>query len=513
MSVRPHPLLLVILDGFGHAETQEHNAIAQANTPTWDYLQTHYTHGLIEGSGEYVGLPAGQMGNSEVGHLTLGAGRLVYQDFSRIKKAIETGEFAGVAGFQTAFSHVKKANKALHVMGLLSPGGVHSHEDHFFALLNVAAKQGVEKLYVHAFLDGRDTSPQRAKTSLEKLEQRLNVFKEGKVVSLVGRYYAMDRDKRWERIAPAYDLLTQGKACYEAPDALSGLEMAYARGETDEFVQATRIGAESHALQDGDALIFMNFRADRARQLTQALTEQRFAGFQRKVVPALAHFMTLTSYGEQFALPVAFPPMTLDNVLGAYLSTQGLRQLRIAETEKYAHVTFFFNGGVETPFPGEERVLIPSPDVATYDEKPEMSAPELTDKLIESIQQKKHDVIICNYANPDMVGHTGNLPATVKAVETIDACLKRLYAALRQAGGEMIITADHGNAECMYNEATGQAHTAHTHEPVPFVYVGRPAQFIAHAGALSDIAPTLLSVLNLPIPQEMTGKSLLILEP
>jgi 2,3-bisphosphoglycerate-independent phosphoglycerate mutase len=453
-----------------------------------------------------VGLPKDQMGNSEVGHMNIGAGRVVYQDYTRIENAIETGEFARNPVLLKAVETARGG--ALHVLGLVSPGGVHSHESQIRAMLELAASGGAAEILVHAFLDGRDTPPKSAEASLAALERKCAALGRARVASICGRYYAMDRDNRWERVRPAYELITEGRAEYRAATAVEGLRAAYARGETDEFVKATAIGS-ARPMKDGDAVVYMNFRADRARQLTRALTDAAFEGFERSRFPRLGYACTLTSYGEDFAhVPAAFPPQSVECGFGEYLSKKGLRQLRIAETEKYAHVTYFFNGGVEQPYPGEDRILVPSPKVATYDLKPEMSAPEVTDKLVEAIRSRRYDAIVCNYANSDMVGHTGNLAAATRAIEVLDQCLGRVAAAMREAGGEILITADHGNAEMMSDPQTKQAHTAHTLNLVPLLYVGRRAK-IAGRGALQDVAPTLLEMMGLPPPPQMTGKSLI----
>lgn len=512
MQETPKPLVLMILDGWGYREESRYNAILNAKTPTWDELWNKYPHTLVAGSGNAVGLPQNQMGNSEVGHLTMGAGRTVYQEYTRIDKAIDDGEFFSNPVLIDATQKVRDTNKALHILGLLSPGGVHSHELQIHAMVELAAQQNLEKVYVHAFLDGRDTPPQSAMASLDALESKLKKFEHGKIVSIIGRYYAMDRDQRWERVQKAFDLLTQGKADYQASTAIKGLQLAYERGETDEFVKPTVIHEPDQKpiiIEDGDVVVFMNYRADRARQLTRAFTDLDFTGFQRKVLPKLANFITLTQYAADIKARIAFPTQTLNNVLGKYISDLDLKQLRIAETEKYAHVTFFFNGGQETPFPGEERILVPSQKVATYDLKPEMSAPEITDQLIKAIHGKKYDLIICNFANPDMVGHTGNFAATVQAIEVIDKCIKQIVASLKEVGGELIITADHGNAENMYDETIQQPLTSHTTDPVPFLYVGRPATINPGEETLADIAPTMLYIMGLAKPEEMTGKSLI----
>lgn len=505
------PFLLIILDGWGHRETLEANAIAAAHKPHWDAFLKQYPHTYISGSGRCVGLPAEQMGNSEVGHLNMGAGRIVSQDLTRIDQAVKDGDFAKNPVLINAIREAKRTNKAIHVMGLLSPGGVHSHETHLHALLKLAANEGITQFFIHPILDGRDVPPQSAMASLMTLDQHCADLKCGRIVSLIGRFYAMDRDKRWDRVAAAYNLMTLAEAEFNAATAEAGLEAAYARGETDEFVSATTIGTPA-PIQDGDILICMNFRADRVREMTDAFISAEFAGFKRKYWPKLNQYICLTQYDKRFTVPVVFPPQALTNILGSYLSKHHLRQLRIAETEKYAHVTFFFNGGVEAPFAGEDRILIPSPKVRTYDLQPEMSAKELTDALVKAIKSNQYDVIICNFANPDMVGHTGNFEATVKAIEVIDECLEKIISALKTVNGEAIITADHGNAERMFNYETNQPHTAHTNDPVPFIYIGKPAKISKKDGKLSDIAPTLLYLLDMEKPSEMTGSSLVELQ-
>ncbi|MDH5285905.1 MAG: 2,3-bisphosphoglycerate-independent phosphoglycerate mutase [Betaproteobacteria bacterium] len=510
------PVVLVILDGFGERPDAPDNAIARARTPHFDELRANCPHATIDASELHVGLPGGQMGNSEVGHLNIGAGRVVYQDYTRIDQAIASGEFDRNPAILDALDAAKAGGKALHVLGLASPGGVHSHERHLAALVDLAARKGVATIHVHAFLDGRDTPPRSAAASLALMEEACAKAAargaRARVASICGRYYAMDRDKRWERVAPAYALLVDGAAGYAACSAQEALDAAYVRGENDEFVGATAIldaDGNPARMEDGDVVVFMNFRADRARQLTRALTDPAFDGFPRARVPRLARFVCLAGYGEEFArLPVAFAPQTLANGFGEIVSRQGLTQLRIAETEKYAHVTYFFNGGNEAPYPGEDRILVPSPKVATYDQKPEMSAPEVTDRLVEAIRSGKYDAIVCNYANGDMVGHTGDFAAAVRAIEALDACVGRVVAAAREAGGEVVITADHGNAEKMRDDATQQAHTAHTLNVVPFIYVGRPGARVRSGGALQDVAPTLLAMMELPQPAEMTGRSL-----
>ncbi len=511
MTVATQPLALLILDGWGAREATPDNAIAAAHTPNLDRLFTESASGLISASGMDVGLPQGQMGNSEVGHINIGAGRVVYQELTRIGKAIEDGEFNHNPALVGAIGAAKTQDGAVHIMGLLSPGGVHSHEDHIEAMIRLAAEQGAERIYLHAFLDGRDTPPRSAEASLRKFTALFAELGKGKIATLVGRYYAMDRDQRWDRVEKAYRLLTEGRGEQQAEDAVAGLEAAYAREENDEFVAPTVIG-DAVPMQDGDALIFMNFRADRARQLTRAFVDEGFDGFERRARPRLASMVMLTQYAADIETACAFPPTDLVNTLGETLARAGKRQLRISETEKYAHVTFFFNGGVEQPFAGEDRVLIDSPKVATYDLAPAMSSEALTDQLVAAIEAGQHDVIICNYPNGDMVGHTGDFDAAVQACEAVDRCIGRVMAALHKVGGECLITADHGNAEQMKDPRTGQAHTAHTSEPVPFIYVGRPGT-VRNGGTLSDIAPTMLSLMGMPVPTEMTGRSLITLLP
>lgn len=511
MTKPPHPLALIILDGWGYREETQANAIAIANTPHWDDLWQHYPHTFISASGHSVGLPDGQMGNSEVGHLTMGAGRIVHQDLTRIELAISDDSFFTNPVLTQAIDQAIKTQKAIHIVGLLSPGGVHSHEHQIQALIKLAALRHARQVYIHAFLDGRDTPPRSAELSLTTLTRYCRDLKCGEIASIIGRYYAMDRDKRWERTQEAYDLLTLGKANYQATDAITALHLAYARGENDEFVKATRIQKNESApitVNQGDTVIFMNFRADRARQLTHAFIDTHFTDFTRSHFPHV-NFVTLTEYDATFHVPTVFPPASLTHILGDYISHLGLRQLRIAETEKYAHVTFFFNGGVEKPYPGEDRILIPSPKVATYDLQPEMHAPEMTDRLVAEIKKQHYDIIVCNFANADMVGHSGNLAATIKAIEVLDTCLGKIINALQAVGGEALITADHGNAEIMFDDHTQQPHTAHTHQLVPLVYVGHKATIIKPDGLLSDIAPTMLYLLDIPKPEEMTGQSLL----
>jgi len=503
---------LIILDGWGHSEKTESNAILQANTPVWDKLWQEQPHNLIQTSGMAVGLPEGQMGNSEVGHMNLGAGRIVYQNFTRITKDIEDNTFEQNPAINKAIDSAISNNKAVHLLGLVSPGGVHSHEDHIQAAVALAAKKGAKEIYVHAFLDGRDTPPRSAETSLAKIDEQLSTLGLGRIASLIGRYYAMDRDNRWDRIKLAYDLLTLGKAEHHAENALEGLNSAYQRDESDEFVAATTLGKtgeKNASINDGDAVIFMNFRADRARELTRSFVDTGFNEFIQDKKPKLADFVMLTEYAADIDTSCAYPPSALPNCLGEYMETLGKTQLRIAETEKYAHVTFFFSGGREALFEGETRELIPSPDVATYDLKPEMSAFEVTEKLVEAITSQQYDLVVCNFANGDMVGHTGKLDAAIKAAECLDKCIESVSEAISKISGHCLITADHGNAEQMQNPSTGQAHTSHTTLPVPLVYIGETALNIKDNGKLSDIAPSLLDLMGLPIPEEMTGSSLI----
>lgn len=506
------PYVLIILDGWGHREDTESNAIANARKPHWDKLWSQRPHTLISGSGMDVGLPEGQMGNSEVGHMNLGAGRIVYQDFTRVTKSILDGDFFTNPALCNAVDKAVAAGKAVHLMGLLSPGGVHSHEDHIVAMIDLAAKRGAKAVYVHAFLDGRDMPPKSAAPSIDKVDGHIRALGVGRIATLSGRYFAMDRDNRWERVEAAYHLMTLGEATFSSPTAADALLAAYERGETDEFVKPTVIAAAGETaatVQDGDAMIFMNFRADRARQITRSFVLDDFSQFTRKACPKLADFVMLTEYANNIPAHTAYPPTPLTNTLGEYLAKQGKTQLRIAETEKYAHVTFFFSGGREELYDGEERKLIPSPQVATYDLQPEMSAPEVTDAMVDAILNGRYDAIICNFANGDMVGHTGVYEAAIKAVETLDTCLGRIVEALEKVGGECLITADHGNCEQMVDVENDQPHTAHTTDLVPLVYVGpRALQLQASGGVLSDIAPTLLKLMGLSQPAEMTGKAL-----
>lgn len=504
-------MVLIILDGWGYSEKTESNAIFHANTPVLDDLKKRFPNMLIGTSGMAVGLPEGQMGNSEVGHVNLGAGRIVYQDFTRITKSIDDGEFQQTPALCNAVDAAVKNQKAVHIFGLMSPGGVHSHEDHIFSMIELAKDRGAQKVYLHAFLDGRDTPPRSAEASLQKAEDKFKQLGCGQVASIIGRYYAMDRDQRWDRVETAYNLMVSGEAKYQFNSAVDALNAAYERDENDEFVNASSVlDAEGKAINvvDGDALIFMNFRADRARQFTRCFTDPNFNGFVRKNTPKLADFVMLTEYAADINTSCAFPPEKLQNVMGEWLANHNKTQLRISETEKYAHVTFFFSGGKEDEFEGEQRILVPSPQVATYDLQPEMNSELLTDKLVESIESGDYDFIVCNYPNGDMVGHTGKFDAAVKACEAVDKSMGRVLSALEQTGGECLITADHGNAEQMVNPLSGQAHTAHTCEPVPLIYVGRNAT-PASTGTLSDISPTLLHLMGIKQPPEMTGSVLM----
>ncbi len=512
MNAQASPVALIILDGYGDNPCAAHNAIHHAKTPVMDRLRQELPSTQIHTDGMKVGLPDGQMGNSEVGHMNLGAGRIVYQDFTRVTQAITDGQFFANSTLQAAIDKAVNNKGAVHLMGLLSPGGVHSHEQHIFAAAQMAVERGASQVYLHAFLDGRDMPPRSAEGSIKAMEDKFAALGKGRIASLVGRYFAMDRDNRWDRVEKAYNLLTLGQGEYTATTALEGLQAAYERGENDEFVAATSIQAEGESCQieDGDAVIFMNFRADRAREITRAFVEPEFQGFARRAWPRLADFVMLTQYAADIPAAAAFPPEDLKNTLGEYLADQGKTQLRIAETEKYAHVTFFFSGGREQEFPGETRILIPSPQVATYDLQPEMSARQVTDKLVEAIASRQFDVIICNFANGDMVGHTGDFDAAVKAIEVLDECIGRVIEALESVDGQALITADHGNAEQMLDETTGQVQTAHTTFPVPLIYLppqGKKAH-LKEGGRLCDLAPTLLKAMGLPQPKEMTGEAL-----
>jgi 2,3-bisphosphoglycerate-independent phosphoglycerate mutase len=507
---RPDPLVLCILDGWGERRAPEDNAIAEADAPVWHGLLARWPHAQLEASEHFVGLPDGQMGNSEVGHANLGAGRLVLQDLPRIDAAIAGGQLAVMPALREFIGKLKTSGGTAHLIGLMSPGGVHSHQNQIAALARILVEAGVP-IAVHAILDGRDTPPKAAASYLAKFQQDLAGLEQLRIASLCGRYYAMDRDKRWDRVEKAYRLIV-GAEGERAEDAQRAIKAAYERGETDEFVAPTAL-AGYRGMKDGDGVLIANFRADRVREIAAALLDPDFAGFARAKRVAVAAALGLVEYSRELSslLDTLFPPEDLADTFGEVVSRAGLRQLRIAETEKYAHVTFFFNGGREAVFPGEERILVPSPKVVTYDQQPEMSAPEVTDKVVEAIAAHRFDVIVLNYANTDMVGHTGRLDAAVRAVETVDVCLGRLAEAVERAGGTLVITADHGNAEMMRDPETGEPHTAHTLNPVPFVMVNPPAAIRQlENGRLADVAPTLLDLLGLPKPAAMTGHSLVV---
>ncbi|WP_374355984.1 2,3-bisphosphoglycerate-independent phosphoglycerate mutase [Chitinimonas sp.] len=507
----PTPVLLLILDGFGHRLEGDDNAILHARKPHWDGLVAQYPYTTINASEQFVGLPAGQFGNSEVGHLNIGAGRVLQQDISRIDCDVADQTLGSNPVLRQAID-VARAGKTLHILGLVSDGGVHSHDSHIHALIRDAHAAGVARIAVHAFLDGRDTPPRSAERYLARLQAVCDACPGAEIVSVVGRYYAMDRDQRWERVEPAYRLVVDGEAERVAASAQQALAAAYECGENDEFVLATAIRKAGAAtrIEDGDAVVFMNFRADRAREISTAINDDAFDGFARprRVRPAI--YATLTRYADAYPYPVAYEKPKVRNGFGEYLAGLGLKQLRIAETEKYPHVTYFFSGGEEQPFAGEDRVLVPSPKVATYDLQPAMSAVAVTDKIVEAIASRQYAAIICNYANCDMVGHTGNFDAAKQAVEALDGCIARCVEAMLAAGGEVLITADHGNAEMMWDKASGQVHTQHTTDTVPFLYIGRKATLAPQGeGALKDIAPSLLAMMGLPQPAEMTGQSLI----
>jgi 2,3-bisphosphoglycerate-independent phosphoglycerate mutase len=513
---RTKPVLLVVLDGWGIRAEREANAIALAGTPNVDALVREFPSTALETSGLSVGLPEGQMGNSEVGHTNLGAGRIVYQDLVRINRAIEDGSFFSNDALLMACRRAKEAGGALHLMGLVSDGGVHSHLEHLAACLELARREGVARTFVHAFMDGRDTPPRSGLGYLAELEKRLRATGYGKVATVTGRYWAMDRDKRWDRVALAWAALVRGDG-HRAASAVAAMEASYARGDGDEFVKPTVVvngdGKPVGPVRDGDAVLFFNFRADRAREITRAFTQEGFKDFDRGAAPRVSAYVCMTEYDKTFQLPVAFGPQDLDEIFPEIVSRAGLGQLRCAETEKYAHVTFFFNGGRETVYPGEDRILVPSPrDVKTYDEKPEMSAREVTEKLVVAVETGQHGFVLVNYANPDMVGHTGLLPAAVQAVKVVDECIGRLWQAARRRGMAMLVTADHGNCEMMADPVTGEPHTAHTLNPVPFILADpafKGAKLRAR-GVLADVAPTLLQVMGLPQPKAMKGLGLVL---
>ena len=500
--------MLMILDGFGINERTEGNAIALANTPVIDNLMATNPHTTIRTSGLDVGLPDGQMGNSEVGHTNIGAGRIVYQELTRITKSIEDGDFFSIPELVEAIENCKKHHSKLHIMGLLSDGGVHSHTRHLYAILELAKRRDFEDVYVHCFMDGRDTPPASGENFIAELEQKMAEKGVGKIASITGRFYAMDRDKRWERVQKAYDALVNGVG-EKATSATKAIEDSYQKEVFDEFVLPTLIcnGDEPIAtISENDSVIFYNFRPDRAREITRSLVDKEFTGFERKYFPL--YYVCFTNYDETIEnVHIVFKKDEIKNTFGEIVANRGMTQLRIAETEKYAHVTFFFNGGKEEPYPGEDRILIPSPKVETYDMKPEMSAIEVTDKVVEAIESEKYDTIILNYANPDMVGHTGNLDAAIKAIETIDTCVGRVIKSIEKVQGVVLITADHGNSEQMIDYATGEPHTAHTTNVVPLILVGKQASL--KSGRLADLIPTMLDIMGIEKPQEMTGTSLI----
>ena len=507
------PTVLMILDGYGLNDKEKGNAVAEGKTPVMDKLMTEYPFVKGYASGMAVGLPDGQMGNSEVGHLNMGAGRIVYQDLTKITKAIQDGDFFENKALLAACENVKKNDSALHLMGLMSDGGVHSHIEHVFGLLELAKKQGIEKVYVHCFLDGRDTPPASGKEYVEQLEAKMKELGVGAVASVSGRYYAMDRDNRWDRVEKAYNAIVKGEG-ETAESATAGIQASYDNDVTDEFVLPTVIvkdGAPLATIKENDSVIFFNFRPDRAREITRTLCDDEFTGFERGE-RVKTTFVCFTEYDVTIAnKQVAFVKDEITNTFGEFLAKNGLKQARIAETEKYAHVTFFFNGGVEEPNEGEDRILVKSPKVATYDLKPEMSAYEVCDKLVDAIKSDKYDVIIINFANPDMVGHTGVEDAAIKAIEAVDECVGKAVDAIKEVDGQMFICADHGNAEQLIDDETGEPFTAHTTNPVPFILVNAdPAYKLREGGCLADIAPTLIELMGMEQPAEMTGKSLLV---
>jgi len=511
---RPKPVVLIILDGWGYRAEREANAIALARTPNYSRLLHDYPWTLVHTSGERVGLPNGLMGNSEVGHLNIGAGRIVYQEITRIDASILRGDFFKQPLLVELMKWGRQAR--VHFLGLLSDGGVHSHQEHLHALLRMAKEQGVDRMFVHVFLDGRDTPPTKGVEYIAALEQKMREYRVGKIATVMGRYYAMDRDNRWDRTQKAYDAMVNGEG-KKARDSVAAAKESYNQGVTDEFVVPVVItdpaGEPVATIRPGDAAMFYNFRADRARQITRTLTQAEFDGFPRRRFPERLHFLGMTRYDKTFTLHYVFPPQELGHILAGVMADLNLKNLRVAETEKYAHVTYFFNGGVEKPYPGEDRILIPSPKVATYDLKPEMSAPGVMEAVVKAVNEGSRDVLIVNFANADMVGHSGKLEAAIKAVEAVDTCLGEVYKAVRARGGAMIITADHGNAELMVDPRTGGPHTAHTTNPVPLILVAeeRPAR-LREGGALADIAPTLLGVMGIPAPPEMTGRDLRVFE-
>ncbi len=510
------PVLLAILDGWGAGPLTESNAIHVANTPNFDNWQTTFPHTTLLAHNGAVGLPEGQMGNSEVGHLNIGAGRIVYQDFTRINHAIETGDFFTNDILQNTFAKAVAKKSALHLMGLISDGGVHSHMNHVSALLKMAAEHGLTEVYIHAFMDGRDTPPTSGLDYISQLQHDLALIGTGRLATISGRFYAMDRDSRWERVQVAWQAIVEGQGA-PGHDPIQAVKDAYQRGETDEFIKPIILLDESNepvaTVKDNDIVLMFNFRADRVRELTQVFTDENWQEFEITFKPALADCVTFTQYGKQFTLPVVFPPVSMDHILAEEISSSGLRQLRIAETEKYAHVTYFFNGGREEPFPLEDRALIPSPkEVATYDLKPEMSAYLVTDELLHRMETVPYSLIVLNFANGDMVGHSGIMEAAVKACEVVDACLEKIVKKFTAQGGIVLITADHGNAESMCDPNSHCPITAHSSNPVPFILISEQYKTVKlrQDGSLRDIAPTILSLQNLPIPDEMTGSSLIV---
>ncbi len=529
--VRPKPLVLIILDGWGYAPASKANAISLAKKPTYDRFIAEYPNTLVHTSGRFVGLPTGQMGNSEVGHLNMGAGRIVYMDITKIDLMVENGSLESNETLRAAMEAAKHKGRKLHFIGLLSDGGVHSHQNHLYTLLKMAKKNGLERVFTHCFMDGRDTLPTNGAGYIEALQQKVRELGGvGQIATVSGRYYAMDRDKKWDREKKAYDALVHGKAeggSYDDP--VKGMKDSYNRGVTDEFVIpfvcTDANGKPVATIGSDDVVINFNFRADRARQITRVLTRE--SGLKnggrdldawealdetipRSDIPKNLHYVCMTEYDSKYGLPLVVPPERLNNILANVRAADNLRNLRVAETEKYAHVTYFFNGGVEKPFPGEDRVLVQSPKVATYDLKPEMSAQGIAEAVVKSVEEGTFDVMVVNFANADMVGHSGQIPPTIKAVETVDACLGEIYAAVRRKGGAMLVTADHGNAEQMIDPETGGPHTAHTTNPVPFIYIAEEAKnfTLRPDGALQDIAPTVLGAMGISLPKEMTGKDL-----
>jgi len=516
IKIKNRPTGLIILDGWGHREETEFNAIAQGNTPNWDKLVANHPNTLIHTSGLKVGLPEGQMGNSEVGHLNLGAGRIVYQELTRIQKDIDDGRFFNNNAILNAIDKATERDRTVHIMGLLSDGGVHSHISHIKACVSLAVERGSKPL-IHMFADGRDTAPQSALKYIKELEDHMAEIGGGRIASITGRFFALDRDNRWDRIEEAYNVICCAEALHTENSASEAVEAAYARGETDEFIKATVIlnkKGKAHKVKDGDSFIFMNYRSDRARELTRAFILSDFGEFHRCKTPILSEFVTLTEYHknfESFGATIAYRPTKLKNTFGEVISKLQLRQLRIAETEKYAHVTFFLNGGIEAPYLGEERILVPSPKVLTYDLQPEMSLPELTDKLVDAIESGRFDTFICNIANPDMVGHTGKFDACIKAVEAVDLALGKILAAIEKANGQVLVTADHGNMEMLQDPETGEPLTSHTTFPVPCVYFGPKKDIhLDEGGSLADVMPTVLNLMDIDLPEEMTGRSLVV---